>query len=345
MRSWWKGIGGVALAAMLAIPVWADTNPAQPGALNYVEGQVAIGSQPVTTRAIGSADLNAGQVLDTQNGKAEILLTPGVFLRLDNNSAVRMDSPGLANTELTLLKGRALIEVNDIRKENDIVIHENGIATRLMKKGLYEFDANTGQVRVFDGKAEVMAPQKDIGVGGGHLLALNDPKLKTHGFSKNAAEKDEFYRWAKLRSSYLAEANVDAARQYYAGGPGWYGPGWYWDPGFASYTWIPGDGMFWSPFGWGFYSPWDVYSAPLFIGGGFGGYHRFGPGYHPPVTAGGGFNRGFAGGRGFAGRGFAGRGGFAGGMRGGSMGGFHGGFGGGGFHGGGGGFHGGGGRR
>ena len=54
------------------------------------------------------------------------------------------------------------------------------------------------------------------------------------------------------------------ARQYYAGGPGWYGPGWYWDPWFWSYTWLPGDGIFYSPFGWGFYSPWYVGYAPYY---------------------------------------------------------------------------------
>lgn len=318
MRSSWKTIGGVFLAGILSVPAWADTNPAQPGALNYVEGEALIGSQPVNSHSVGSADLNAGQVLDTRNGKAEILLTPGVFLRIDDNSAVRMDSPGIADTELTLLKGRALVEVSYIQKENDIVIHENGVATRLMKNGLYEFDAAADTVRVFDGKAHVMLNDKTIGVGGGHMLALNDPELKTHGFNKKASE-DGFYRWAKLRSSYLAEANVDAARVYYDGGPGWYGPGWYWDPWFASYTWIPGAGVLWSPFGWGFYSPYSVYSAPVFLYGG-GYYGHFDRGYRPPMTAGRSFGRGFAGG--MRGGGF--RGGF-GGVGGGVGGGFRGG--------------------
>jgi hypothetical protein len=57
----------------------------------------------------------------------------------------------------------------------------------------------------------------------------------------------------------LAEANVDAARRY-AGASGfapyvWYGDGWYWNPWFSAYTFIPGDGIFFDPFSWGFCSP------------------------------------------------------------------------------------------
>src|SRR4051812_19976766 len=111
MRSLWKVIGGSFLAGVLAIPAWSSTNPPRPGALNYVEGNASINSQIVDSKSVGSATLDAGQVLSTENGKAEILLTPGIFLRIDRNSAVRMDSPGLANTALTLEQGRALVEV------------------------------------------------------------------------------------------------------------------------------------------------------------------------------------------------------------------------------------------
>jgi hypothetical protein len=297
-----------------------ENSQGRPGTLNYVEGQAAIGSQVLDPKAVGSAQLDAGQVLSTQNGRVEILLTPGVFLRLDNNSAVQMDNPGLADTALSLQKGRALVEVAELYKENNLTIRLNGINTKLTKKGLYEFNAETNQINVFDGKAEAYLGEKKVDIGGGHEFALNDPQLKTHGFDKKTSE-DGFYRWASLRSSYLAEANVDAARVYFAGGPGFYGTGWYWDPSYSAYTWIPGAGVFWSPFGWGYYSPFAVYSAPLF-GFGYGGYYRhFGPGYRAPVFAGrpGGISPGLN--HGFAGRGFAGgmhAGGFAGG-------GFHGG--------------------
>jgi hypothetical protein len=358
MRSRLNAIGGFFLAALLSSPVWGSIPP-QPGTVNYIEGQATIGAQPLSEQSIGSAKLAVGQSLSTENGRAEILLTPGIFLRLDQHSSAQMISPGLADTILNLQKGRALVEVADIHPENNVRISDNGVSTQLQKAGLYDFDADRGVIRVFDGKAEVQTAGQSIEVNAGHQLTFNEPgKLKARKFDKKAsASTDDFYRWASLRSSYLAEANVDEARRF-AGSPGWaaggwyangwYGNGWYWDPWYSAYTFIPGDGIFYDPFGWGFYSPWLAFGAPYYgygFGYGYGpGYYRhFGPGYHPLYAAGAhssgvvghassvrGGASGFGGrSSGFGGSGFRAAGG---------GGGFHGGgFAGGGFHGGGGG--------
>jgi hypothetical protein len=205
----------------------------------------------------------------------------------------------------------------------------NGVNAVLLKKGLYEFTAGPGQVRVWDGQAKVDIAGKEMHVDSGHQLAMTiDGKPKAEGFNKTADE-DAFYRWSSLRASYLAEANVKTAGIYAYGGPGWYGPGWYWSPWFSAYTWIPGQGIFWDPFGWGFFAPGFVGYAPLYGYGFYGHPGLFGPGYRPTFAARADFAsrefhgaaamggaRGFAGGRavggGFAGGGFHG-GGFAGG--------------------------------
>ncbi len=66
-----------------------------------------------------------------------------------------MISPGLADTIMTLQKGRAMVEVAEIRPENNVRIDEDGSSTQLLKAGLYDFDADRGMIRVFDGKAVV----------------------------------------------------------------------------------------------------------------------------------------------------------------------------------------------
>ena len=104
------------LAALLCVPMWG-ANPAQPGSINYVEGQVAIGNRNLDRTSVGSVNLDAGQSITTGNGKVEILLTPGVFLRVDGQSSATMVSPGLADTEVRLVKGRAMVEVDEIHKE------------------------------------------------------------------------------------------------------------------------------------------------------------------------------------------------------------------------------------
>ena len=90
----------------------------------------------------GSAAVEPGRVLETQQGRAEVLLTPGVFLRLGDNSAIRMDSPALTNTQVTVLRGQAMVEVDQLYKENNIRVQVNGATATLLKTGVYAFDAN-----------------------------------------------------------------------------------------------------------------------------------------------------------------------------------------------------------
>src|SRR3981081_1691775 len=298
----------LSLATLSATAFGQNANSASPGTLNYVEGQASIEGRSLSSQSVGNTKLEAGQVLATANGKAEILLTPGIFLRLGDDSTVRMVSTDLTHTEVRLDQGRADVEVDQIYSQNTILVDLKNGQTQLLKNGLYAFDAGNSPVRVFDGKAAVYAGAnlqanvKPIDVKGGHQLVLNGDLVKPQGFNKDQAKADPLYKWSSLRSNYLGQANLNLAEEY-AGYSGFY-PGWYWAGGPYGYTLLPGGGLFWSPFGYGFYSPYYI------RGGGFiyGGY----------------------------GRGFY-RGGYAGGYRGNAVGaqGFHGG--GGGFHGGGGG--------
>ena len=290
-------IASFVLTAALMVPAWganSDTHTALPGTLNYVEGQVSIGNEALNAKSVGSTESQAGQTLTTENGKAEILLTPGVFFRLGNGSSAEMVSPDLTHTELNLTQGEAMVEVDEIHPENDIRITEAGASTRLLKTGLYDFDAAHEQVRVFDGKANVVAGDQKITVKGGHELSLNTSgKLKATGFDKKEyAASDDLYRWSSLRSDYLAEANINTAQVYVADGwygPGWPGAGWYWSPWFGAYTFLPGDGFLYSPFGWGFYSPLWAHRPPLY---GYGHYYHHFENFRPETVRGGGIRGG-----------------------------------------------------
>ena len=122
-----------------------------------------------------------------------------------------------------------------------------------------------------------MPDRKNLAILHVCLNLADDGKLKSHGFKKDEVRQDnDLYRWSSLRSEYLSEANVDSAQLYYengAWGPGWFGPGWYWDPWFAGFTFLAGDGFFYNPFGWGFYSPIVVYRSPFVVERGY--YHHF----------------------------------------------------------------------
>jgi hypothetical protein len=296
--------------------------PAQPGTVNYVEGSASLDGQTLNSKDVGNTALEAGQELSTATGKAEVLLTPGVFLRLDDNSSVKMVSPDLTLTQVELDKGRAAVEVDELHPQNNLQVIDAGVSTRLDRTGYYEFDANQPEAMVFKGmaKAEV-GDGKWREIKNHQELALTSEangkplaKVKPADFDTHAT--DDLYNWSNLRSQYLAEANNQMASEYHGAG---YDPGWFWDPYAFGYTYM-GFEPFASPFGWGFYPfGWGGFMGGYYGGGGgwYGGrhwtnglYHRYGDSYvaHGGIYGGGLHSQG-------------------------------------GFHGGGGGFHGGGGGR
>jgi hypothetical protein len=284
MKGTWKRIWQVTLVlfATAALGVADSTNMPPPGTLNYVEGQVSVQGQKQTPKSVGSTYLESNQELDTRNGNAEMLLTPGVYLRIGHNSAVRMISPGLADTQVQLTRGSAMLEVDELFKENNVSVVVDGATTRIEKVGLYDFNANHPSVKVLDGKAVTYEGDQKVNLKKGReaLLAEAQP-LARQKFDKNQVEEDPLYRWSTLRSEYATESNVDAANALMAEG-GWWGPGWYWDPFWYDFAFMPGWGMMWGPFGWPFFSPWTVGWAPYY-GFGYGGRY-----YHYPVALGGG---------------------------------------------------------
>jgi hypothetical protein len=292
--------GGVLLAALLA-SAQPPSQTGRPGMVNYVEGQVSVDGRAVASNQAGRLEVAPGQVLGTDDGKAEMLLTPGVFLRLQSHSALRMLSPSLTKTTVELLRGEAMVEADQVQKENNLVVLDHGANIAIKKHGVFEFNADQPMVAVYDGKAQVQEDDQAKEIGKGQQISLaQNPKLKAESF--NWRREDDLYAWSKLRSEYVSEANMASAQTIVMENPWWwYGTGWYWNPWFSSWAFVPGGGFLYSPFGFGFYSPvyWRSY-APVF--------------YRPGV--------------GFAGRvavAPAFRGGALGGLRSGVMGGFHGG--------------------
>jgi hypothetical protein len=332
-----QGFASLFLAALLSAPAWASNNNASsnsavPGTLNYVEGQAYVADQPIDHNSIGKTTLEVGQSLNTDTGKAEILLTPGVFLRVGDNTSVKMIAGSLTDTEIRIDRGHAMIEVDQIYPQNNLQIDEGNATAKILKPGLYDFDLQQNQMRVFDGEAVVRDGDKQLKLKADHevVVAANAP-YKEVKFDKKAMNGDDLYRWSSLRSDYEAEANVDGARLvvangwygsgwYGAGfwgagfGPGWGWGGWYWDPWFSAYTFLPGGGIFYT------------FNAANVRSWGPGPHYATSSAYSHGVYTGAGAERGaFHSGAAVA------------------SGGARGGFGGGGFHGEGGGFHGGGG--
>lgn len=278
-----KILTGFFVTAMYAMPQ-AYTVSAKPGVINYIEGKAFVNGRPVSSESLRALFLNANDVVSTGIGKAEVLLSPGVFLRVADNSEVRMVSPSLTDTTVELKSGDAMVEADDIVKDNHVTVMVGGSSALIEKNGLYRFTAGDApSVAVLEGKATVSNGDRKTDLGKGKEVLLGQD-FKTKKF--DSKQQDELFAWSNVRAEYNAASSYQAARDVnssgYGGVWGGYGysgfsnTGWMWNAGFNSYSWLPGNGAFYSPFGFGFYSPGmigyaPVIYAPIYGGGYYGG--------------------------------------------------------------------------
>jgi len=283
---------GLALGLLVAASSFAQSViSAHSGMVQYVEGRAFLDGQPVDLKFGHFPAIKENQEFRTEDGRAEILLTPGVFLRLGEDSGIRMLSNSLDNTRVEVTGGSAIVEVDEIPKDNAITLVYKNDSIALLKHGLYRVDAAHALVRVYDGEATVTSDSGKLTLKSSKETVL-DGTLVAENFDKNAGD-DELYRWADRRAGYISQANVSSASVLNGGsfgygygfgygydgfGPG-FGPGlglgygyldpglaggWLFNPLFGMYSWVPLAGMGYSPFGYGLFSPGTVANAPYF---------------------------------------------------------------------------------
>jgi hypothetical protein len=278
------------------------------GLINLIQGDVKLNDEAIVVRNSRYAEMKNGDVVRTGEGRAEILLAPGSFIRLRENSSVRMESNALSNTRLALLDGDALLEVMELNKEASLEVLVGADKVSVQKPGLYRLDAANLNVKVVDGEVAVVSNDVLRKVGEGRMITLTGDRLIAK-FDKKSG--DEFSRWASRRSSYIAMANVSAAKDAYSYGYSMNSSGWVFNRWYGFYTYLPYGTNFYSPWGFNFFTPTTIYSylyppvAPSWGSGsnGWGGGSNsgFGMGSTP-----GGFDRGGMRGGGYGGGSYGG---------------------------------------
>ena len=252
-----------ALLAGMAVLPQARAGEPPPGAINCVEGHVTVDGQAAV--AGETAMVGSGQVLETLQGHAEILLAPGVFLRVAENSAVKLDTSSPKNVRVELLRGEALVEVVQVDRLHPLDIVDKGADARLEKAGIYVFNATQAAIAVHAGKVRVEDDRHGISLGRGEELELaGDGPLKPRKF--NLTEADPVYAWSRQRADYDAQVSEWAAESLISlDGASKYATGWYWNPWFKSWAFVPARPYEVSPFGYGYYAPnAPQYLAPVF---------------------------------------------------------------------------------
>jgi hypothetical protein len=257
-----RSVGMLAAAVLLPAGLYAQSViSAKSGVIHLAQGSVFIGDQKVDQKFGTFPDIKENMQLRTEEGRAEVLLTPGIFLRVGEDSAIRMISNRLIDTRVEFLAGQAMLESDISYKDNKdthvtLVFRDYNIT--IARHGLFELQSSPAQLKVYSGEIEVAHGGEKALLKEGRLLPLTGAMIAEKFDSK---EGGSLYRWSQNRSDSISVANLSAAKT--ASDSGYIVPpggSWFFNRFYGLYTYLPGSGMFSSPFGNLFYSPTAVYS-------------------------------------------------------------------------------------
>ncbi len=203
---------GAKLALALSLCGSAAAQPrtisARAGTIAYQQGRVYLDDKRVygTFGLTPPLQIKNRQQLRVDNGRVEVLLGSGVYLRMLGTSSIRMEETLLSDTRV-VVEGAAQIEVAGMNKGAQLHVICGETVTELKRDGAYRFDApiggGAGKLRIYSGDAEVereglMVKAKNgqvVGLAAGLELSKFDPK-----------ETDPLQAWAAQRMQRRADA-------------------------------------------------------------------------------------------------------------------------------------------
>jgi hypothetical protein len=246
---------------------------AKAGGVNYVEGKTAI------TRVNGKSgylvkgdNLEVGDKVSTDaNSRIEVLLNPGSFVRLDQNSEFEFITTSLDDLKLQVTRGSALLEVfasDDFK----VTVTTPKARFYLITTGVYRIDVlsdGVGRLEVYRGKASTGNSSAEI-IKKGRAATVSGNDVAVAKFDRD--EMDSFESWSKSRAKLTARANkklaTDRLRNSLLSGRrincfdslGL----WVLNPRYRSYSFLPFGQGWRSPYGFGFGTSTGICDYPFF---------------------------------------------------------------------------------
>lgn len=190
------------------------TLSAMAGYIHRVEGEAFVDEKLVSPAPADFLHVMQGQRLRVGKGRVEVMVVPGSFLRLGQGAEIEMMRPGLTSTEIRLLSGPAVVDLETIFEPDSVAIVVGDATVRFSKVGLYRFDSG-GELRVYEGRARVESGAGEYSVKSKRRVWLGEPseaeRLPDDGPS------DELATWQAERHATLAAAAEKAQKEEWDG--------------------------------------------------------------------------------------------------------------------------------
>jgi len=181
------------------------------GVIHFFEGAVYLGDQRLESRLGKFPSMSQGAELRTAEGRAEVLLTPGVFLRMGELSSIRMVANSLADTQVELLAGSAIVDAGEPNSGTSVTVIYKDWKIHILEEGVYRIDSDPPRLSVHHGEAEVLAGASGapIPVEHGMVLPLTGVLVPEHTSDESG---DALNDWANGRNESISADNAITAQ-------------------------------------------------------------------------------------------------------------------------------------
>ena len=182
---------------------------AKAGGVNMVAGTVTIMRKDGTAgQLVAGESMEIGDRVTTgADGRAEILLNPGSYLRVGPNSAFSFLSTDLEDLKVDLTAGTAIFEVIAADKFR-VSVKTPRQQIDLTRTGVYRLDLmadGNARLAVFKGSV-LLGPKEQTEVRSGRAALLTTNGISVAKFDRDT--KDPIDMWSKERGKDLMKANA-----------------------------------------------------------------------------------------------------------------------------------------
>src|ERR1700676_1539439 len=202
----------LALVTVLAFPANGQSViSTRAGVVHFFEGAVFLGGEPLEPHLGKFPSMAEGSELRTTQGRAEVLLPPGVFLRLGESTAIRLVSSDLSDTRVELLAGSAIVDSEEPASGTSVTLIYQDWKVCFLQKGSYRIDSEPPRLLVHQGEADVSAGAtgNTVSVKQGMDLPFAAVLVPERSIDASA---DALTNWAQGRSQSISADNAITAQ-------------------------------------------------------------------------------------------------------------------------------------
>ena len=188
---------------------------AKAGGINAVTGQASVAGKGQTEwqQLMITDDLEAGDRVRTAfDGRVEILLNPGSYLRVGGDSEVELSNNSLANLEFRLIRGTAVVEASGVEEtQMQINISTPHAKLAIDRQGLYRlYVVPNDATEVIVRKGRVILGDSHTKIKGGNKVIFNATSVSVAKLTAEDKRREKdlaIELWSKERAETLAKAN------------------------------------------------------------------------------------------------------------------------------------------